>query len=442
MQKHFLFCLCAMAISAPAAAEPWVRGFVVDRYEPAFFYGGRSGTEERGSDCPKGTIGDNDYRTMLSTRWRTEDEIAPLLLKPADDTNPQATHFALETAISYRGWRRDIETYINPFGAPDPGMQQVTGKIAEGFDLDGNSKTGGFVSPAGVRGVDNAYYRAYGCNMSYRGTPYHAYLSMRGIDKMQEGLFTIVIRLSGNKNPTNDDDVTLEIGYSPDKAAKNAIGGVNSEYSFRQVKGTQYTTVKARIKDGVLETDPLDEMRVPDFAWFQANAGEALYRKGRIRLVIEADGNVAGLLGGYRDWRDVYAKDTWNQGQPEPNSATTREVFYHQNQIGMYYALKRNADGFPNPKTGRNTAISMAYRFTAVPAFVVNSSKPVMVEVPESEKNRVKMAEKLRSQFMTAIATRAFQNNPFPGKLRQRKPAQPIAGAAKPSDDARNTPSL
>jgi len=192
----------------------------------------------------------------------------------------------------------------------------------------------------------------------------------------------------------------------------------------------------------VLESDPLDEMRVPDFAWFQANAGEALYRKGRIRLVIEADGNVAGLLGGYRDWRDVYAKDTWNQGQPEPNSATTREVFYHQNQIGMYYALKRNADGFPDPKTGRNTAISMAYRFTAVPAFVVNSSKPVMVEVPESEKNRVKMAEKLRSQFMTAIATRAFQNNPFPGKLRQRKPAQPIAGAAKPSDDARNTPSL
>jgi hypothetical protein len=438
MRKSLLFlALCPVALTAPAAAEPWVRGFAVEKYEPAFFYGGRSGTEERGSDCPKGTIGDNDYRTLLSTKWRTEDEIAPLLVKPADDTDPSATHFALETAISYRGWRRDIETYINPFGAPDPGMQQVTGKIAEGFDLDGNTKTGGFVSPTGRQGIDNAYYRAAGCTMSYRGTPYHAYLSMRGIDKMQEGLFTIVIRMSGAKDPMNDDDVTLEIGYSPDKMAKNAIGGVNSEYSFRMVKTVQYTKVKARIKDGVLETPSLDALKIPDFAWFQANAGEALYRKGRIRLTIADDGNVSGLLGGYRDWRDVYAKDTWNQGQPEPNSATTREVFYHQNQIGMYYALKRNADGIPDPKTGRNTAISMAWRFTAVPAFVIDPKKPVAVEVPENEKNRVVMAEKLRARFMTAIATKAFQNNPFPGKLRNRKGAKPLAAADLQAPTAR-----
>jgi hypothetical protein len=430
MRKFLLFlAFCATALAAPAVAEPWVRGFAVEKYEPAFFYGGRSGTEERGSDCPKGTIGDNDYRTLLSTKWRKEDEIAPLLLKPADDTDPTATHFALETAISYRGWRRDIETYINPFGAPDPGMQQVTGKIAEGFDLDGNIKTGGFVSLSGQQGIDNAYYRAAGCTMSYRGTPYHAYLSMRGIDKMQEGLFTIVIRLSGAKDPMNDDDVTLEIGYSPDKMAKNAIGGVNSEYSFRMVTATQYTKVKAQIKDGVLETQSLDELRIPDFAWFQANAGEALYRKGRIRLAIAEDGNISGLLGGYRDWRDIYAKDTWNQGQPEPNSATTREVFYHQNQIGMYYALKRNADGFPDPKTGRNTAISMTWRFTAVPAFVIDPKKPVAVDVPENEKGRVAMAQKLRAQFLTAVATKAFQNNPFPGKARNRKGAKPVAAA-------------
>jgi len=429
MRKFLLTGFCALAIPASASAEPWVRGFVVEKYDPAFYYGGRSGTEEPGSDCPQGTIADNDYKALLTTKWRTEAEIAPLLVKPADDTDPQATHFALETAISYRGWRRDIETYINPFGAPDPGMQQVTGKIAEGFDLDGKVDTGGFVSPTGERGVDNAYYRAYGCNMSYRGAPYHAYLSMRGIDKMQEGLFTIVIRLSGNADPMNDDDVTLEIGYSPDKVAKNAIGGINSEYSFRLVTTTQYSKVKARIKDGVLETLPLDELRVPDFAWFQANVGEALYRKARIRLAITADGALTGLLAGYRDWREVYAKDTWNQGQPEPNSATTREVFYHQNQIGMYYALKRNADGFPDPQTGRNTAISMAYRFTAVPAFVIDPTMPVGVEVPENEKSRVSMAEKLRAQFITAITTKAFQNNPFPGKLRKRKDTKPVSAA-------------
>ncbi len=32
----------------------------------------------------------------------------------------------------------------------------------------------------------------------------------------------MVIRVSGNKDPMNDDNATLEIGYSPDKITKNA----------------------------------------------------------------------------------------------------------------------------------------------------------------------------------------------------------------------------
>jgi hypothetical protein len=73
-------------------------------------------------------------------------------------------------------------------------------------------------------------------------------------------------------------------------------------------------------------------------------------------------------VGGYRDWRDVYNRDTFNV----PSGGATRETYYHQNQISMYYALKRNADAMPDPKTGRNTAISAAFRFTAQPAFVVD----------------------------------------------------------------------
>ena len=43
---------------------------------------------------------------------------------------------------------------------------------------------------------------------------------------MQEGLYTMVIRVSGNQDPMNDDDATVEIGYSPDKIVKDARGGV------------------------------------------------------------------------------------------------------------------------------------------------------------------------------------------------------------------------
>jgi hypothetical protein len=95
-------------------------------------------------------------------------------------------------------------------------------------------------------------------------------------------------------------------------------------------------------------------------------------------LTLNKDGGLSGLVGGYRDWREVYGRDTFNV----PSGGATRETYYHQNQIAMYYALKRNADGLPDPKTGRNTAISSAYRFTARPAFVVDPPVALAVDQP------------------------------------------------------------
>lgn len=65
-----------IALAAPAAAAPWTRSFVVTLYEPAFHYGGPAGTP--GSDCPGGTVPDNDYRRLLHTSWRSDAEIARL----------------------------------------------------------------------------------------------------------------------------------------------------------------------------------------------------------------------------------------------------------------------------------------------------------------------------------------------------------------------------
>ena len=38
---------------------------------------------------------------------------------------------------------------------------------------------------------------------------------------------------------------------------------------------------------------------------------------------------------------------------------------------GLYYLLKHQADGEPDPVTGENTAISVTYYFETTPAFVV-----------------------------------------------------------------------
>src|SRR5436309_2313941 len=53
-------CIAVMAASFTQAAAPWVRGYVVAFYDPAFRYGGRAdysrGTEiEPGVDCPHGS---------------------------------------------------------------------------------------------------------------------------------------------------------------------------------------------------------------------------------------------------------------------------------------------------------------------------------------------------------------------------------------------------
>ena len=55
MRNCILLACVATVMATPVFAEPWVRSFVVDKYEPAFYYGGKNGTMEAGTDCPKGT---------------------------------------------------------------------------------------------------------------------------------------------------------------------------------------------------------------------------------------------------------------------------------------------------------------------------------------------------------------------------------------------------
>jgi hypothetical protein len=413
LKKRFWIAPALALAIGPAMSAPWVRGFVVDNYEPAFYYGGHTGTEEPGTDCPKGTIPILDYKTVLKTRWRTDAEIEQMTMPVSAGGGGEKV---VSPAMQHRGFRKDIDTYINPFTAPDAGMQQVTGKVAEGFNLDGNVNSGGFTSPGGERGVDNAFYRAWGCIMSYRGTPYHAYLSQRANDKMLDGLYTMVIRLSGNSDPMNDDNVTFEVAYSPDHVVKDPMGNVIRDVSFRTVKTQQYSKLKAKIRNGVLETGQAD-LRMPEFSWGETNRGEALFQKARIRLNLNKDGGLSGLVGGYRDWREVYQRDTFNV----PSGGATRETYYHQNQIAMYYALKRNADAMPDPRTGRNTAISTAFRFTARPAFVVDPQSPLAVDQPPYPGGDRAMTE--RKLFLHAITNRAIAPEP----PRKRDPVQQAA---------------
>ena len=222
---------------------------------------------------------------------------------------------------------------------------------------------------------------------------------------MVEGLYTIVIRISGNKDPMNDDDATLEIGYSPDQIVKDARGNVGIDYSYRLLHSEQYTKLKARIKDGVAETEQSD-IHMPQIAWFENQIRDAFFRQGKIRVVPNADGTAAGLVGGYRDFRALYTQNAFAQ------SGGVQGVREHEDHVALYYALRRNADGMFNAKTGRYDGISSAYRMKLVPVFVVEPDRPMGISSRESEARRRQAFDVTAAATIKAVDTLVPQEVP------------------------------
>ena len=411
------FCIAVIAASYSHAA-PWVRGYVVAFYDPAFRYGGRAdysrGAEiEPGVDCPHGStvhfaVPAQVAQSFSLVPWRTPTEVGALANPPATDLNrdPAGVYFhTWRAASAYRGYSRDIETYINPFAAEDPGQPQVTSRIGEGFNLDGKVKPADFVSPDGEKGIDNQLYRAWGCDAPWRGANGNGTLVLRSNDKMIEGLYTIVIRISGNQDPINDDNATLEIGYSPDQIMKDARGSVGIDYSYRILNSEQYTKLHARIRDGVVDTEQAD-IHMPQIAWFNNQTRDAFFRRGKIRVVPNPDGTAAGLVGGYRDFRDLYTQNVFAQ------SGGVQGVREHEDHVALYYALRRHADGMFNSRTGRYDGISSAYRMKLVPAFVVDPDKPMNIISRDSDTGRRKAFDDTAMAMIKAVDTLVPQEVP------------------------------
>jgi hypothetical protein len=411
--------LVAVPATGPASAAPWVRSFVVGAYEYAFRYGGRAdyahaGEIEPGVDCPHGSTRhfanpDQTRKAVARQTWRLPQEAGWVAVPPGLDNvrSPLETRFSIWVrALAYRAYRRGIETYVNPWAAEDPGQPQVTGAIGDGFDLDGKIKPADFISPEGEKGIDNKLYRAWGCDAPWRGNG-NATLDLRANDKMQEGLYTMVVRVSGNQDPRNDDDATVEVGYSPDKIVRDARGAIAQDYSYRIVKSAQYTRMKARIKAGVVESEQVAELHSPRIAWFYDQTGDADFHRGRLRLKIAPDGLTAtGLIGGYRNWRDLYAENTFAQ---DGGQQGVRE---HEDHVALYYALRRNADGLYNSQTGKYDGISTAYRLRLASAFVVDPDKPMDIPVLVGDLKRKKIFEAIRANMIQGAASRVPQAVP------------------------------
>jgi hypothetical protein len=214
----------------------------------------------------------------------------------------------------------------------------------------------------------------------------------------------MVIRVSGNQDPMNDSDAMVEIGYSPDKIVKDARGGIATDYSYRILQSAQYTKLKARIRNGVVETEQVEHLHTPRIAWFYDQTGDTNFTKGKIRLNLTADGMSGnGLIGGYRNWRDLYAENTFAQ---DGGQQGIRE---HEDHVSLYYALRRNADGMYDEKTGKFDGISSVYRIKFSSAYVVDPENPMEIPKLVAENDRKAAFEAMKAHTIKGAETRTPQ---------------------------------
>jgi hypothetical protein len=368
MRRAALFALTALALSPAAAhAAPWSKAFAVDWLEPAFFHDGPENDNiAAGTDCPAGTANSPGWTKVLATKWRDPKNIPYYLDAEA--------HSDLQRVLRWRGPNYE-DVWAHPELAPDlGGLPPVSGNTSWGFNLDGKIKATDFSSPDGDKGVDNSYYRAAGCWVSFRGAPYK---SQRGVGTngyMRDGLYTILVVISGDGDAMNDDNATLAFYQGKDRLVKDSQGQVARDTSFA-IDPTMRTQsiLKVKIKDGVVETNGSQEIRLRDEDWNRGMPDQLKLAQGQLRFKLKPDGGMEGYIGGYREWKILYKKQAVNGRDTETLQGIDLPSFY--------YALKRNADFDPDPATGQNRQISVAYRVRAVPAFVLTPDYKSVVEV-------------------------------------------------------------
>lgn len=374
MKLGFLRVTTIAALSAGLgniAAAEWTKTYVIDWYEPAMYYGAKAGVLDPGTDCPQGSNPEIDWVKVLIKAGYSEPE-AKWLRNPE---NPTRSPVHGQNQMAFRGKNRE-NVYMFPETYPDPGLVGVTGDLTEGFNLDGNEKTG-YPSPSGDKGVDNNFYRAVGCTKSYRGPPRLSSGALSTNDTMRNGGWTVVVVVHGaGKDPMNDSKVDVGFYMSKDPLVKDGNGEIARDYTFRIKPAKLEGIVKASTSNGVITSKgATPEMWIRD----PGAVRDLQLLNARLKLQMKPDGTLEGFVGGYRPWMPVYTALVNARG-PVVEALGWIEI------PSIYYALKRSADYSPTGPKGEKTHISYAMRLNAIPAYVVTPDASTQVAAVTSYK--------------------------------------------------------
>lgn len=356
--RHIAALVAALvAIAAmPAAAAERTLSFVIYDWSNAIYQ------TRYADECPEGlAIGNDEYW------WRS--------LSKADRAK-HTNNGLLESGNRYnvalkRGPNQE-NACLDPTIVKDPGHRIVEGPYGFGENIDGNDDGGAtpntcahrnFTTPDGVPGIDNQMYRLIGCTYGWResGLVDTAANELR----LASGLAMVLVEIDGITDPRNSPEVTVTFYRSIDQFI---LDGSSKPLPFATYRidtadgQPRYADkLKGRIVDGVLTTERGD-VRLPYYGNYSFI--NPVIRDFKITLAIDEDGVAAkGMITGYYDV-DQFVHYVGGLGGIIPIS--------YYSCPAVYEAAHRLADGYPDPATGKCTALSSAFNVAAKRAFILH----------------------------------------------------------------------
>jgi hypothetical protein len=339
------------------AAEKKTLGFVVPSWATAMY------ETKYYDECPEGLAIGNDEIWWKGLSPKDRDKLTNGgLIEPVDP--PRRPTAAL------RGPNKE-DVCWNPTIVKDPPLRVIKGKIGLGMNLDGTQdgaatantcKHEKFTSPDGQTKVDNQMYRLLGCIYGWRKGNYIEAHADR--ERRDSSVGIILIEVTGVDNEENDPEVSVAFYSTRDVLPKDSTGKILPFASYRVSDTPLYgAKAKGKIVNGVITSEPMD-VRLPLYG--HQIMGDMVFKELRLNLpakVAEDGAPTLGMVAGYYDFESF-----WQYARRLESVLVTGQW----SCPALYVAAQEVADGFPDPKTGKCTAISTAMNIEALPAFVMH----------------------------------------------------------------------